>query len=139
MQIAFLLQRAGIPFVLLERSSPDLLGHRPKAGLIEYRTVELLRREGIADAILAFDSPLPPLEPNAPHDPKGSTLLDAVMTGVGDALRADPRVFVIGEDVGGAYGNAFLLLRPLLKEFGPRILNSPLAEGAVIGACISFA
>ena len=41
------------------------------------------------------------------------------MMGVGDALRADPRVFVYGEDVGGSYGNAFLLLRPLLKEFGP--------------------
>ena len=36
---------------------------------------------------------------------------------LGDALRADPRVFVIGEDVGGAYGNAFLLLRPLLKAW----------------------
>ena len=51
------------------------------------------------------------------------------MLGVGDALRADPRVFVYGEDVGGKYGNAFLLLRPLLKEFGDRIRNSPLAEG----------
>ena len=37
------------------------------------------------------------------------------MLGVGDALRADPRVFVYGEDVGGSYGNAFLLLRPLLE------------------------
>ena len=33
---------------------------------------------------------------------KGSTFLEAVMLGVGDALRADPRVFVYGEDVGGA-------------------------------------
>ncbi len=86
-----------------------------------------------------YDPALPPLEANAPHDAKGSTFLDAVMMGVGDALRADPRVFVIGEDVGGAYGNAFLLLRPLLKEFGSRILNSPLAEGAIIGACIGAA
>ena len=65
-----------------------------------------------------YDPPLPPLEPNAPRDAKGSTFLEAVMMGVGDALRADPRVFVYGEDVGGSYGNAFLLLRPLLKEFG---------------------
>jgi 2-oxoisovalerate dehydrogenase E1 component len=83
--------------------------------------------------------PLPPLEANAPRDPKGSTFLDAVMMGVGDALRADPRVFVYGEDVGGQYGNAFLLLRPLLKEFGGRILNSPLAESAVIGVCVGAA
>ncbi len=38
------------------------------------------------------------------------------MLGVGDALRLDPRVFVYGEDVGGKYGNAFLLLRPLLAS-----------------------
>jgi 2-oxoisovalerate dehydrogenase E1 component len=69
----------------------------------------------------------------------GSTFLDAVMLGVGDALRADPSVFVFGEDVGGAYGNAFLLLRPLLEEFGDRILNAPLAEGAVLGACVGAA
>ena len=61
------------------------------------------------------------------------------MPGVGDALRADPRVFVYGEDVGGPYGNAFLLLRPLLKEFGDRIINSPLAEGAVLGVCVGAA
>ncbi len=83
--------------------------------------------------------PLPPLEPSRPFDKQGSTLLDAVMLGVGDALRADPRVFVYGEDVGGTYGNAFLLLRPLLEEFGERILNSPLAEGAVLGVCVGAA
>jgi 2-oxoisovalerate dehydrogenase E1 component beta subunit len=48
-------------------------------------------------------------------------------------------VFVYGEDVGGHYGNAFLLLRPLLKEFGDRIINSPLAEGAVLGVCVGAA
>jgi len=72
-------------------------------------------------------------------DPKGRTFLEAVMLGVGDALRADPRVFVYGEDVGGGYGNAFLLLRPLLKEFGDRLINSPLAEGAVLGVCVGAA
>ena len=49
------------------------------------------------------------------------------------------RVFVFGEDVGGSYGNAFLLLRPLLEEFGDRIINSPLAESAVLGACVGSA
>jgi 2-oxoisovalerate dehydrogenase E1 component len=85
------------------------------------------------------DPDLPPLEPGPPFDKKGNTLLEAVMLGVGDALRADPRVFVYGEDVGGQYGNAFLLLRPLLEEFGDRILNSPLAESAVLGVCVGAA
>jgi len=74
-----------------------------------------------------------------PFDAKGKTFLEAVMLGVGDALRADPRVFVYGQDVGGQYGNAFLLLRPLLKEFGDRIINSPLAEGAVLGVAVGAA
>jgi len=81
----------------------------------------------------------PALEPGLPFDKKGSTLLDAVMMGIGDALAADPRVFVYGEDVGGPYGNAFLLLRPLLERFGDRIINSPLAEGAVLGVCVGAA
>jgi 2-oxoisovalerate dehydrogenase E1 component len=82
---------------------------------------------------------LPPLETGLPFDRKGRTFLEAVMLGVGDALRADPRVFVYGQDVGGPYGNAFLLLRPLLSEFGDRIINSPLAESAVLGVCVGAA
>ncbi|MDQ3281086.1 MAG: alpha-ketoacid dehydrogenase subunit beta, partial [Acidobacteriota bacterium] len=65
--------------------------------------------------------------------------LEAVMLGVADVLRADERAFVYGEDVGGKYGNAFLLLRPLLKEFGDRIINSVLSEAATIGVCTGAA
>jgi len=72
-------------------------------------------------------------------DAKGRTFLEAVTLGVGDALRNDPRTFVYGQDVGGKYGNAFLLLKPLLKEFGDRIINSVLAEGAAIGVCVGAA
>ena len=86
-----------------------------------------------------YDPGLPPVEEAPAFDRKGRTFLEAVMLGVGDVLRADPRVFVYGEDVGGHYGNAFLLLRPLLAEFGDRILNSPLAEGAVLGVCVGAA
>jgi 2-oxoisovalerate dehydrogenase E1 component len=105
-----------------------LAGERPR------QHVEVLeRRDG------ASSTGLPPLDPGPPTDPRGRTFLDAVTMGIGDALRADPRVFLYGEDVGGKYGNAFLLLRPLLKEFGDRILNSPLAEGGVLGVCIGAA
>ena len=79
------------------------------------------------------------VESAPPFDAKGRTFLEAVMLGIGDALRRDSRVFVYGEDVGGNYGNAFLLLRPLLKDFGDRIINSPLAEGAVLGVCVGAA
>ncbi len=52
--IAHLLQREGIPFIVLERKSEADLCRSPKSGLIEYRTVQLLRREGIAPSILDF-------------------------------------------------------------------------------------
>jgi 2-oxoisovalerate dehydrogenase E1 component len=82
---------------------------------------------------------LPPVEPGPPIDPKGRTFLDAVTLAIGDALSADPRVFVYGEDVAGKYGNAFLLLRPLLPVFGERIINSPVAESGVLGVCVGAA
>ena len=82
---------------------------------------------------------LPPLDAGLPFDRKGMTFLEAVTAGVADALRADPRVFVYGEDVGGLYGGAFLLLRPLLKEFGDRIINSPIAENAIFGIAVGAA
>ncbi|HXG54988.1 MAG TPA: thiamine pyrophosphate-dependent enzyme [Vicinamibacterales bacterium] len=88
---------------------------------------------------IAHDRGLPVIEVAPAFDKKGSTLLEGVMLGVRDALESDPRVFVYGEDVGGRYGNAFLLLRPLLADFGTRIINSPLAESAVLGVCVGAA
>ena len=102
---------------------------------VDRARVEVLDRDLSVPAAAA----LPAVADAPAFDKKGTTFLDAVMLGVGDALAADPRVFVIGEDVGGRYGNAFLLLRPLLEKFGDRMLNSPLAEGAVLGACVGAA
>jgi 2-oxoisovalerate dehydrogenase E1 component len=97
--------------------------------------VDVLDRDASTPAATA----LPAVETAPPFDKKGATFLEAVMMGIGDALAADPRAFVFGEDVGGAYGNAFLLLRPLLEKYGDRILNSPLAESAVLGGCVGAA
>ncbi|WP_345612730.1 FAD-dependent oxidoreductase [Pseudonocardia adelaidensis] len=52
--LARLLQQAGIPVTVFERRSREELTARPGAGLIEYRTVELLRAAGIADVDLDF-------------------------------------------------------------------------------------
>jgi 2-oxoisovalerate dehydrogenase E1 component len=82
---------------------------------------------------------LPPEDNGLTFDRKGHTFLDAIALGIADALRGDSRVFVYGEDVGGRYGNSFLLLRPLLEEFGDRIINSPIAESGVLGVCVGAA
>jgi 2-oxoisovalerate dehydrogenase E1 component len=117
--------------------APAAAGEGVLAGELPRVRIEVL--DPAVRGAIDYQPGLPPLEPNAPRDAKGRTFLDAVMMGVADALRGDDRVFVFGEDVGGSYGNAFLLLRPLLEEFGARIVNSPLAEGAVIGACVGAA
>ncbi len=114
---------------------PRLAGANVLAGEERRRRIEPLEPSVRGKEI----APPPPLEAGPPVDPKGKTFLEAVMMGAGDALRADPRVFLYGEDVGGKYGNAFLLLKPLLAEFGERIVNSPLAEGAVLGVCVGAA
>jgi 2-oxoisovalerate dehydrogenase E1 component beta subunit len=114
---------------------PSTAGIGVLAGEAPRRHIETLDPQVRSEATAAE----PEWEPGPPVDPGGRTLLEAVMLGVGDALRADPRVFVYGEDVGGKYGNAFLLLRPLLKEFGDRIINAPIAEAGVLGVCVGAA
>jgi 2-oxoisovalerate dehydrogenase E1 component len=86
-----------------------------------------------------LDPSLPDVDPGPPFDRSGSTFLDAITAGLRDVLRAEPRAFILGEDVGRAYGNAFLLLRPLLAEFGDRILNMPIAEAGILGAAVGAA
>ncbi len=112
---------------------PDIVGRGVFAGEEPRRKVELLDAE---ERTRRSEVAALTVEAAPPFDPKGKTFLEAVMLGVRDALASDPRVFVYGEDVGGKYGNAFLLLRPLLDEFGDRILNSPLSEAAVLGVCV---
>jgi pyruvate dehydrogenase E1 component beta subunit len=66
-----------------------------------------------------------------------------VIQAVNDALRLemrrDPRVVVLGEDV-GAFGGVFRATAGLLQEFGAaRVVDTPLAEGGIIGAATGMA
>ncbi|MBI1946942.1 MAG: hypothetical protein HYS27_14695 [Deltaproteobacteria bacterium] len=79
------------------------------------------------------------IEPAPPFDAKGQTYLDAIALGLDDVLQAMPEAFVLGEDVGPPYGNAFLLLKPLVDKHGARLLNTPIAEGAILGAAVGSA
>jgi 2-oxoisovalerate dehydrogenase E1 component beta subunit len=63
------------------------------------------------------------------------TYLQAISDGLREEMRRDDRVFVIGEDV-GVYGGAFKVTQGFQAEFGPwRVLDAPLAETAIVGAC----
>jgi len=56
-----------------------------------------------------------------------------------EALAADPRVFIMGEDV-GRYGGTYAVTKGLLEEFGPeRVRDTPLSELAFVGAGVGAA
>ena len=61
------------------------------------------------------------------------TLSQAVNEAIGEELRRDPSVFLIGEDVAEA-GTPFKVLSGLVEEFGAeRILDSPISEAGITG------
>ena len=68
-----------------------------------------------------------------------TTYREAVRTAIREALVKDPRVFLMGEDV-GKYGGSYAVSKGLLEEFGPdRIRDTPLSESAFVGAGIGAA
>jgi pyruvate dehydrogenase E1 component beta subunit len=68
-----------------------------------------------------------------------TTFREAARAAMREAMRADPRVFLMGEDV-GRYGGAFAVSLGLLEEFGPeRIRDTPLSESTFVGAGIGAA
>ncbi len=70
---------------------------------------------------------------------QGATFLEAICLGIQDILSTDKKAFVLGEDVGPPYGNAFMLFKSLMNEWGHRFINMPIAENAIIGACVGMA
>ena len=67
------------------------------------------------------------------------TYREAVRAALREALRSDPRVFLMGEDV-GRYGGAYACSKGLLEEFGPeRVRDTPLSESTFVGTGIGAA
>jgi pyruvate dehydrogenase E1 component beta subunit len=71
--------------------------------------------------------------------PTRMTYREACRQAIRDALLADPRTFVMGEDV-GKYGGCYAVTKGLLEEFGAtRIVDTPLAENGFVGVGIGAA
>ncbi|HLA79718.1 MAG TPA: alpha-ketoacid dehydrogenase subunit beta [Vicinamibacteria bacterium] len=67
------------------------------------------------------------------------TYLEAIRLAMLEEMERDPRVFVIGEDV-GTYGGAFRVTAGFLEKFGEeRIVDTPISESAIVGAAIGAA
>ncbi len=67
------------------------------------------------------------------------TYVEAIRLALEEEMRRDPAVFLLGEDI-GIYGGAFKATAGLIDEFGPvRVMDTPLAESALVGAAIGAA
>ena len=67
------------------------------------------------------------------------TYLEAVQHALGDAMRADERVFLLGEDI-GHFGGAFGVTKGLFDEFGEtRVIDTPISEEGFVGAAVGAA
>ena len=67
------------------------------------------------------------------------TYLEAISDALRVALREDPRVLLLGEDI-GAFGGAFKVTVGLQEEFGAdRVIDTPMSEEAMIGGAVGAA
>ena len=67
------------------------------------------------------------------------TMVKALNLAMAEAMRENPNVLVLGQDVGCDEG-VFRVTEGLLQEFGPhRCMDTPLAEAAIVGAGIGLA
>jgi len=70
---------------------------------------------------------------------KELTYLEAIREALAEEMQRDPKVFVLGEDV-GPYGGAFGVTQGLSERFGEmRVIDTPISESAIIGISIGAA
>ncbi len=67
------------------------------------------------------------------------TYAQALAEAMDQEMASDPRVFLIGEDI-GLYGGAYAATRGLYEKYGQwRVIDTPISEAAIAGACVGAA
>jgi 2-oxoisovalerate dehydrogenase E1 component beta subunit len=67
------------------------------------------------------------------------TMAAALNSGLRRALEDDPKVVLLGEDI-GRLGGVFRVTDGLQRDFGPdRVMDTPLAEGGILGIAVGLA
>ena len=68
-----------------------------------------------------------------------TTYLQAITDALREELQRDPRVFLLGEDI-GVSGGAFKVTKGLIDDFGEeRVMDTPISESAIIGVAVGAA
>jgi 2-oxoisovalerate dehydrogenase E1 component beta subunit len=68
-----------------------------------------------------------------------TTYVEAIREGILEEMERDPRVFLLGEDI-GVYGGAFKVTEGFLTRFGEeRVIDTPISETAIVGAAVGAA
>ncbi len=62
-----------------------------------------------------------------------STVLETLNNALLNAMQADERVYILGEDILDPYGGAFKVTRGLSSQFPERVLTTPISEAAIVG------
>lgn len=66
-------------------------------------------------------------------------VLDSLNQGLHQAMAADPRVYLLGEDVLDPYGGAFKVTRGLSSAFPERVWATPISEAGITGVAAGMA
>ena len=75
----------------------------------------------------------------APAGSRRLTHMEAVVDAIALEMRRDPRVFLIGQDI-GPFGGSMQGARGLYEEFGAgRVLEAPISESAMVGSALGAA
>ena len=68
-----------------------------------------------------------------------TTVLESLNAALHQALAADERVLLLGEDILDPYGGAFKVTRGLSDAFPGRVLTTPISEAGIVGAATGMA
>ena len=145
--------RAKDPVLRFERLLDErgVIGGAERDALRQELKAEIDR---LADAAVAAPDPVStaerevadvhaPPQPLARRPPAGATrelrYLDAITEGLREAMAADEKVILIGQDI-AEYGGAFKVTAGLVEQFGKsRVRNTPIIESAALGAALGLA
>ncbi|WP_376789819.1 pyruvate dehydrogenase (acetyl-transferring) E1 component subunit alpha [Thermoflexus sp.] len=107
------------------------------------------RVDQLTEGVYAEDPSMPPLwirqafgSGTAVEPPPGTrelSYMEALREAMAQAMAADERVFLMGEDI-GVYGGAFGVTQGLIERFGPdRVRDTPISENTIVGAGVGAA